>query len=184
MHYQDENSEWRREQMYLAGERYDDMGTYTDENDEPRGSDRETVETVEPDDPDPDDDDDDDDFEYELPSCQVWGDDDYQEPDPVVEDMADDIREPVAEPVPNPLPSAADLDVVASERAIAERTTIKAKAKVKAKAKLRVSKTGVKRPPNRPKAKVSTTKPGRHKPNEYDHAKGCPRGKSSKKRKS
>ena len=44
MHYQDENSEWRREQMYLAGERYDDMGTYTDENDEPRGSDRETVE--------------------------------------------------------------------------------------------------------------------------------------------
>ncbi len=174
MHYQDENSEWRREQMYLAGERYDDMGTYTDENDEPRGSDRETVE---PDDPDPDDDD----FEYESPEL---GDDDYQEPDPVVEDMADDIREPVAEPVANPLPSAADLDVVASERAIAERTTIKAKAKVKAKAKLRVSKTGVKRPPNRPKAKVSTTKPGRHKPNEYDHAKGCPRGKPSKKHKS
>lgn len=180
MHYQDENSEWRREQMYLAGERYDDMGTYTDENDEPRGSDRETVETVEPDDPDPDDDDDD--FEYELPSCQVWGDDDYQEPDPVVEDMADDIRNQSPNQSPNPLPSAADLDVVASERAIAERTTIKAKAK--AKAKLRVSKTGVKRPPNRPKAKVSTTKPGRHKPNEYDHAKGCPRGKPSKKRKS
>ena len=166
--YDNELDDWRREQAQLRSEadydrletlradRYDgdDDGAEDEEGDGDDGGEDSRVSGYMPDNTY---DGDDDDIELgDEPEI------DEREPSP---DLTDD---DVSEPIPTTLPSAEDLDTVADEQSIAEATstshqatetpTPAAQPKAKKKSKsvrkpkpARVSKSGVKRPPAKPK---------------------------------